>query len=99
MQRNAMERTHRIDQVVEADGTITTTTPDEGQPYFAEARAKEVAEINAACDAFRERGIRRPVVVCLGDRRRIAMAVWEKIVPQLRRLGKPVFSTGADGLS
>jgi hypothetical protein len=91
--------TKRIETTVLPDGTLEVRTPDEGQPHFAEARAREVAEVQAAIDTLRATGVSRPVHFCLADPGWAAAKDWRLLLPGLRSRGIATFSTGADGFS
>jgi hypothetical protein len=82
----------QINKTVLADGTLLVTTPDEGQPHFAESRAREDAEAQAAIDALRASGIPRPVVFQLGNDHPRSRAEWKLLLPELRAHGKAVWS-------
>jgi hypothetical protein len=77
----------KIEKVILPDGTLDVRTPDEGQPYFAESRAKEDVEVQAALDGFRASGVARPVVIHLGDDDPRSRAVWDVLLPALRGHG------------
>jgi hypothetical protein len=87
----------RIDKVLLPDGTLVVSTPNEGQPHFAESRAREDAELQAALDALRAAGINRPVLVQLGDGRPDSAELWKRLLPGLRQHGIPTWNAGARG--
>jgi hypothetical protein len=91
--------TKRIDTTVLPDGTLEVRTPDEGQPHFAEARAREDAELQAALDTLRGQGVTRPVLVHLADGDKVAVTTWKQLLPAMRGRGIPIFSTGPGDFS
>ena len=91
--------TKRVDTTVLADGTLVVRTPDEGQQYFAEARAWEESETDQALATLRAQGIARPVLFRLVDWEWRAVKLWRGLEAVLKARGIPVFSTGADGFS
>ncbi len=71
------------------DGTLEVRTTD-ADPYFAEDRAVQALELQAALDAFRAGGCPRPVVVrCVGDDEQTAL-LWRQLEPALKQAGKSV---------
>jgi hypothetical protein len=79
------------------DGTLDTRTTDR-DPYLAELRAKETAELQAALDALRQRGIPRPVVFTLVAGNAEARGHWDGVVGELRRRGTACYSTRPAGV-
>jgi hypothetical protein len=77
------------------DGTIEVTTTD-ADPYLAEERARQNAELQTALDTPRGRGSPRPVLFQLDDREAAAMAIWKLLLPGLRQNGIPIFPTDLD---
>jgi hypothetical protein len=75
------------------DGTLETRTNDT-DPYFAEARAKEDAELQRALDYYRSQGLGRAVLFHVGDDSDVAAATWRKLEPVLTRRGLVISSAG-----
>src|SRR5262245_43153880 len=82
----------RIDVRACDDGSVVVTTPDEGQPWFAESRAREDAEVQAALDALRAAGVARPVLFQVGGDDPASRAAWRLVLPELRRHGTAVWN-------
>jgi hypothetical protein len=91
--------TERVEKTLLADGTLVVRTPDEGQPYFAEARAREESEMDQALATLRAKGIARPVLFCLMDSQSVAVRVWRALEPVLKARGIPIFATGPASVS
>ncbi len=90
---NAMPETDsRIDVTVDSEGTVTLRTND-SDPHLAERRARESAELQAALDAFRARGVARPVVFTCCDRGEEAARDWSRMEPTLREAGVSTYSS------
>jgi hypothetical protein len=83
--------TKKINREDLGDGTYVVTTPDEGQPHFAESRAREDRELQAALDAIRAQGISRPVMFQIADEDPRSLAVWKGLLPHLRKHGIAVW--------
>jgi acetyl esterase/lipase len=71
------------------DGTLEVRTTD-ADPWFAEDRAAQDVQLQAALDAFRAGGCPRPVVfTCAGQDEKTAQ-VWRQLEPELKQAGKSV---------
>jgi hypothetical protein len=87
----------KIDFEVLPDDTFNVYTPDEGQPYFAESRAREDAELQAALDTLRATGVNHPVVFQLGDDDPRSLELWKMLLPALKQHGIATWSATAQG--
>jgi hypothetical protein len=87
--------TKKIDEVILPDGTSLVTTPDEGQPHFAESRAREDVELQAALDAIRAQGISRPVMFYVADADPRSLAIWRNLLLGLRKHGIATWNAAA----
>jgi hypothetical protein len=91
--------TGRVEHTLLADGTLEVRTPDEGQPYFHENRAREEWEMDRALAVMRHQGYARPVLFRLKDPAPVAVRVWRTLEPVLKARGIPIFSAGLAGVS
>jgi hypothetical protein len=80
------------------DGTLEVRTTD-ADPYYAESRAREDAEVQAALDALRAQGICRPVLFHIEDNGEMAATKWQRLLPALQAHGISVFSTAPTGVA
>ncbi len=83
-------------QWLHPDGTLETHTTD-ADPWFAEDRAREDSELQAALDTLRARGVARPVVISCTERGEKAARFWALLKPTLIAAGIPVFSAAEAG--
>jgi hypothetical protein len=89
--------TKRIDTTILPDGTLEVRTPDDGQPYFAESRARADTELQTALDAMRTGGVPRPVLFQLGDDSARDRAGWKVLLPSLRQHGVATWNAWGTG--
>jgi len=69
------------------DGSFISRTTD-ADPWYAEQRAKQAADIQAALDKLRGQGITHPVLFVLGDDEGdAAWATWQILRPDLMKHG------------
>jgi hypothetical protein len=87
--------TKRVDRTVLPDGTIEVHTPDEGQPHYAESRARTNVDLQAALEVLRAGGVSRPVKFQLGNDDRKSIAEWKLLLPALRTHGTAVWNADA----
>jgi hypothetical protein len=67
-------------------------------PRSAALWAKEMAEVQAALDAWRAAGVPRPVVFVVRQDDAQSRRAWRDIEPALRARGRPFFCTGPAGV-
>jgi hypothetical protein len=78
------------------DGTVDVRTNDTN-PSFAKDRARENTELQAALDAFRARGVARPVVITCTERSEKTARLWRLLEPTLTASGLLVNSSSKGG--
>jgi hypothetical protein len=88
----------RFETTLLPDGSFEVRTNDT-DPAFAALRARATAELQAVLDAFRARGIARPVVFDLPTDDPPSRRFWWRIEPLLQARGRRFLSTSPVGVS